>query len=67
MTTTRKIVVRQMSIILSTIDLPVYTAIVLAPIEQYKELLLVVATVIGKLLLVYLEFRQAKDELLNKQ
>lgn len=63
----RRVVIRQMSLLLSGMDIPIYSAIILAPIAQHKELILVFATVILKLLLIYLEFREAKKKLTKVQ
>lgn len=59
----RKVVIRQMSLYLATMDAPIYSAIILSGVEKNKELILVFATVVSKLLLIFLEYREAKRKL----
>lgn len=53
--------IRELAMVLS-IELPIYSAILIAPLYKYRDLLLVSVTVFFKLLLVYLEFRNARKD-----
>lgn len=59
----RKIVIRQMSLLLTGMDIPIYSAIILAPIAKHKELILVAVTVVCKLLLILIEYREANRKI----
>lgn len=59
----RKVVIRQMSLYLATIDIPIYGALVLTGLIEHKELVLVLITTGAKLLLVYLEYKAARKKL----
>ena len=60
----RKAVLRRMPLLLTAMDIPVYSTITLVVSKQNLELLLIILTVCFKTALVYLEYREAKRKLL---
>lgn len=61
-----KIVIRRMSIALTAMDIPFYGFIIKADLSPYKDDLLIVGTILLKLLLIYIEYRNAQKALAQK-
>lgn len=55
----RKAVIRKMSIILTTVDVPLYSMMVASNMDRGEKYILIFGIVFLKMLLIYLEYRWA--------